>query len=115
MAEFQAQAYICPVCHDDHSGDKPHTFWPTELAAHDAEVAETVIKYVRQVLNDPKYGGNIAWVHANLHTDHLRSLVPTHPVTTAEQIVAMLSGPFDGTEGLDSFTLAWAIGRIEAS
>ena len=38
MTEFQAQAYICPVCHDDHSADKPHTFWPAELATHDAGV-----------------------------------------------------------------------------
>lgn len=73
MAEFQAQAYICPVCHDDHSGDKPHTFWPTELAAYEDKVRAEVVAGV----------------------------------------VAILSGPFDGTEGLDSSTLAWAIGRIE--
>lgn len=69
MAEFETQAYICPVCYDDHSADQPHRFWPAELATHDAKVRA--------------------------------------------EIVAMLSGPFDGTEGLDSITLAWAIGRIE--
>ena len=36
-----------------------------------------------------------------------------HDAKVRAEIVAMLSGPFDGTEGLDSITLAWAIGRIE--
>lgn len=30
-----------------------------------------------------------------------------------QRIVKILSGPFDGTEGLSSETLAWAIGQIE--
>jgi len=44
VTEYSTQAYICPVCHDDHSGDKPHTFWPAELAAHDAELRAEIAR-----------------------------------------------------------------------
>lgn len=43
------------------------------------------------------------------HADQRR--VADNALTAVE---VALGGPFDGTEGLDSFTLAWAISQIEA-
>lgn len=36
------QAYICPVCHDDHSWG-PHRFTDEELAARDAAVRRALV------------------------------------------------------------------------
>lgn len=40
------QAYICPVCHDDHSTG-PHRFTDEELAQHDAELRKEIAWEIR--------------------------------------------------------------------
>lgn len=53
------------------------------------------------------------WLSAMQAARRVAAVLPEVERHAKADVVRILSGPFDGTEGLDSFTLAWAIAQIE--
>lgn len=60
-------------------------------------------------ITPPREGAGLV-THADIFGRHIAEVTEA---AVRAQIAADIGGPFNGTEGLDSFTLAWAIGRIE--